>query len=313
MTFQAKIIADSVSAEGKRITTMQLSYPRFIHAEGKTHRILSLDSENEVFSVTQSTGLMDDRDLSRNASSSRAIPVAKMIEQVRSNPAKPIHWGKNQPGMQAAVELEGEELEMAKSAWFRAAWLASNIAEEMAALGVHKQVVNRILEPFQWISVIVTATEWDNFFELRIHKDAQPEIKHLAELMKQAMDASTPKLLKEDEWHLPYVTDEDIIDLARTDPHGWLELAKKVSAARCCRVSYLKHDGTPASLVEELALCDRLAAARPIHASPFEHQATPDTFRNEGDLDDGWLQASEHGNFVGWIQYRKAIEASFAK
>lgn len=293
MTFSAKIIADSISGEGKRITTMQLSYPRFIHAEFMTHRVFS-----------------------RNASSSRAIPVAKMLEQVRNNPAMPLHWGKNQPGMQAAVELTGLELDLAKSAWRRAAWQAANIAEEMSAMGLHKQVANRILEPFQIIHVIVTATEWENFFELRDHEDAQPEIRHLAVLMKQAMDGSKPRFLNEDEWHLPYVTDEDIDwlkNFAESEHLDWLELARKVSAARCCRVSYLKHDGTRASLQEELDLCDRLAAARPIHASPFEHQARPDVLREEGDLDDGWIELSLHGNFVGWVQNRKLIELAFEK
>ncbi len=294
--FQAKIIADSISVEGKRITTMQLCYPRFIHAEMMTHRVFS-----------------------RNASSSRAIPVAKMIEQVRNNPAMPLHWGKNQPGMQAAVELAGNELDMTKSAWRRAAWQAANIAEEMSALGAHKQVANRILEPFQWIHVIVTATEFANFFELRDHEDAQPEIRHLAVLMKLAMDASTPKLLNPDEWHLPYVTDEDIAELKALTagegarPDAWLELAKQVSAARCCRVSYLKHDGTRASLAEEIALCDRLAAARPIHASPFEHQATPDNwFDPSVTSDPGWANPQLHGNLVGWRQNRKFLELSFA-
>lgn len=289
MTFSAKIIADSISEAGKRITTMQLSYPRFIHAEFMTHRVFS-----------------------RNASSSRAIPVAKMLEQVRNKPAMPLHWGKNQPGMQAAVELTGQELEYVQEGWKTAALCAADVAEAMSKAGGHKQVVNRILEPFQWIHVIVTATEWENFFELRDHEDAQPEIRHLAVLMKQAMDGSKPRLLSQDEWHLPYVTDEDIawlVGFARSDGVDWLELARKVSAARCCRVSYLKHDGTRATLREELDLCDRLAAARPIHASPFEHQATPDTFVAK----QGYYNPALGGNFVGWIQNRKLIELAFEK
>ena len=79
---EVKVIADSISESGKRITTFQLKYPRFIHSEVMTHRVFS-----------------------RNASSSRAIPVKKMIEQVRNNPAMPIHWGANQSGMQAKNEL----------------------------------------------------------------------------------------------------------------------------------------------------------------------------------------------------------------
>lgn len=305
MTIQAKIIADSISATGKRITTFQLTYPRFIHAELKTHRILASDSENEVYIVEQSIGLMDDRNLSRNASSSRAIPVSKMIDMVRHSPAMPIHWGKNQPGMQANEQLTGDDLFKAQELWHIAARQAANVAENMMAIGLHKQVANRILEPFQHISVVLTATEFDNWFELRAHPDAQPEIHELAIQMMNAMFASTPKELSILEWHLPYVTQAELDSL---NP----ETARKVSAARCCRVSYLKHDGGAASVEEDLALCDRLAGARPIHASPFEHQATPDILipGNRMQLAH-WQSPKLHGNFVGWIQYRKQIEQAF--
>lgn len=282
MTIEAKVIADSISPVGKRLTTLQLVYPRFIHAEFMTHRVFS-----------------------RNASSSRAIPVARMIEQVRTDPAMPIHWGKNQAGMQAKEELSDafnesigtSERQYVKNLWHYAAEQAAIQAERMSQLGAHKQVVNRILEPFQWIHVVVTTTEWDNFFELRLHEDAQPEIHELARVMKAAMDASTPMLLQPGEWHLPYV---------RPEEHGKypIDLLRKVSAARCCRVSYLKHDGTNSTIEEDLALCERLAGARPIHASPFEHQATPD------DLKHGLVYRSPHlhGNLIGWVQHRKLIE-----
>jgi hypothetical protein len=289
----AKIIADSVSEEGKRLTTMQLTYPRFTHAEFMTHRVFS-----------------------RNASSSRAIPVAKMIEQVRTNPAMPTHWGKNQSGMQANEELHGSELWQAREVWKNTANMAANCAETMMNLGLHKQVANRILEPFQHIHVVVTATEWDNFFELRAHKDAQPEIQMLAVRMMAALGASTPKLLLPQQWHLPYVTCEDFAaeqylmnPLGVVNSDHVIELAKKVSAARCCRVSYLKHDGTNSSIEEDLKLCDRLAGAEPIHASPFEHQATPDTLKH-GLV---WKSPHLHGNFVGWIQHRKLIEYKFGE
>lgn len=288
----AKIIEDSISEAGDRLTTLQLVYPRFIHAEMLTHRVFS-----------------------RNASSSRAIPVAKMIRMVREEPAMPIHWGKNRPGMQAVEELTGDELEEAKSLWMRAATCAANAADLMNKLGVHKQVANRILEPFQHISVVVTGTEWDNFFSLRAHPDAQPEIQALAFEMLHAFKGSVPKVLVPGDWHLPYVADEDwaVIKAAYpSDAEKQIELAKKISAARCCRVSYLKHDGERATVEEELALCDRLAGARPIHASPFEHQATPDvlTPSSRGKMA-VWKNPGLHGNLHGWIQYRKQIEASF--
>ena len=287
MTIQAKIIADSISATGKRITTFQLLYPRFIHAELMTHRVFS-----------------------RNASSSRAIPVKKMLEMVRNDPAMPIHFGKNQPGMQANEQLTGDDLFKAQELWHIAARQAANVAENMMAIGLHKQVANRILEPFQHISVVLTATEFDNWFELRAHPDAQPEIQQLAQDMRAALVDSVPQELEPGEWHLPYVTEADH---SAVKALGWAAITlRKISAARCCRVSYLKHDGTAASVQDDMDLCNRLAGARPIHASPFEHQATPDIIipGNRMQLAH-WQSPKLHGNFVGWIQYRKQIEQAF--
>jgi thymidylate synthase ThyX len=265
----AKVIEDSVGPNGVRITTLQLCYPRFIHAEFMTHRVFS-----------------------RNASSSRAIPVAKMLEMVRNEPAMPIHWGKNQPGMQANERLIGEQLEDANCLWLLAATNAARVAESMNALGLHKQVANRILEPFQHIHVIVTATEWENFFALRDHRDAQPEIRELAIQMKLAFAGSTPSRLKVDQWHLPYVTRKERLTCAVSD-------MLKCSAARCARVSYLTHDGLPPNIEKDVALYERLVGGEPIHASPIEHQAMAGFF-GSANL---WS-----GNFKGWIQHRKMIE-----
>ena len=292
MTIQAKIIEDSISFEGKRITTFQLLYPRFIHAELMTHRVFS-----------------------RNASSSRAIPVSRMIDMVRENPAMPIHWGRNQPGMQAKEELLLGDKYRAEALWRDAAQKAALVAERMMDMGLHKQVANRILEPFQHISVVLTATEFSNWFELRAHPDAQPEIQFLATEMLEALNTwSEPKPLKPGEWHLPYITPEEKQDaFFKANPDN-AELLRKVSAARCCRVSYLKHDGTAASISDDLDLCDKLIGARPLHASPFEHQATPDTLHQIGEHQDGhkaWNNFHLHGNFIGWIQYRKQIENQF--
>lgn len=280
MSFQAKIIADSVSGDGVRLTTFQLKFHRFILPEFNTHRSFS-----------------------RNFSSSRAIPVAKMIEQVRFDPAIPVHWGKNQPGMQAHEELTGSSLDLAKKAWLDASEAAVEAANRMVDVGVHKQVVNRILEPFQWVSGVVTATDWDNFFELRAHPDAQPEIQALAHLMQEKMEANTPREMKRGDWHLPYVQPHEFADYGDD-----VELLKKVSAARCCRVSYMKHDGTHANIEEDLALCNRLVGSRPLHASPFEHQATPDQWNVQRGGGFGWDYPHLHGNFNGWIQHRKEVE-----
>lgn len=266
-----KIIEDSISNAGIRLTTMQLQYQRFIHAEFMTHRMFS-----------------------RNASSSRAIPVSKMIEQVRNNPAMPVHWGKNQAGMQANQELNDSELQHAKSAWIEAANKAANIAEYMNNIGLHKQVANRILEPFQFINVIVTATEWDNFFDLRMHKDAQPEFRALAHEMYRQRHLSIPVLVPNDEWHLPYVNQDE----RKVYP---LDILIKLSAARCARVSYLKHDNSKPNIEDDVALYNKLITSKPEHASPIEHQARP--FK---------APYMKSGNFLGWEQFR-SIHESFNK
>lgn len=264
---EVKIVADSISESGKRITTFQLKYPRFIHAEIMTHRVFS-----------------------RNSSSSRAVPVLRMIEQVRTNPAMPIHWGKNQSGMQAKEEINSDHHHSARFWWENAAEDAAYHAYNMYKHDLHKQIVNRILEPFQHMHTVLTATEFDNFFELRIHEDAQPEIYALALTMKQAMDNSEPRILKVGEWHLPYVKETNMNST----------LACKISAARCCRVSYLKHDGSNPSIDEDLALFERLVGSEPLHASPLEHQATPHKIGACG----------FSGNLKDWAQYRKIYEAS---
>lgn len=261
MTITAKVILDSISPAGARITTLQLMYPRFIHAEFMTHRMFS-----------------------RNASSSRAIPVAKMIEQVRTNPAMPIHWGKNQPGMQANEEVTGADLITARSMWKDAANEAAESAENMMSLGLHKQVANRILEPFQHIHVIVTATEWENFFKLRLHKDAEPNIQALAVAMTEVMETSVPV---PNSFHTPYLTQEEI---------DWInaEDAFMVSAARCARVSYLTHDGDRPDFAKDMELAIKLRESG--HASPFEHVAAAEEYVFQ-----------TNANFRGWKSFRSTL------
>lgn len=300
----AKVICDSISPAGVRLTTMELNYHRFVHAEAKTHRILSLDDEEYEIVLKQDVDLMDDPMLSRNASSSRAIPVAKMIAAVHSSPAMPIHWGKNQAGMQAREELSEIEIDVVKSDWNYASKRMTEIATLMSEMDLHKQIVNRILEPFQWIKVIVTATEWDNFFKLRLHKDAQPEMMVLAEHMKKAMDESIPVELHPGEWHLPYV---DLAD----DP---ITEALKCSAARCARISFLNHDNSTPDVEKDIKLADMLLAAG--HLSPFEHIATPMDFAKDT-FELAWENGVTHkdrgnnfwsGNFRGFRMYRKILE-----
>jgi hypothetical protein len=268
MAIEAKIIADSISPHGIRLTTMQLKYPRLIHSEFMTHRVFS-----------------------RNASSSRAIPVAKMLEMIRTDPAMPVKFGKNQPGMQAREDLTGEELANAQATWRNAAKTAADYAESLMELGVHKQVCNRIVEPYQHMSVIVSATEWDNFFQLRDHEDAEPNIQALAVAMREAQNESVPTLLQPGEWHLPYVSPLDQSYI------GDIEICKMVSAARSARVSYNRHEGGKPTIEEDIALFNRLVGSDPKHCSPVEHQATPQ-------LDPLFWG----GNFRGWKQFRQEVE-----
>lgn len=276
----AKVIKDSI-ANNSRLTTMELTYPRFIHSEFMTHR-----------------------QFSRNASSSRAIPVEKQIHQVFNTPATPIHWGKNQPGMQARKEIDFPTL--AQDIWKYASELAVDRAYELKDLDVHKQIVNRLLEPFQYIKVIVTATEYDNFFKLRCHEDAQPEMYELARCMKEAMDSSTPDVLEPGEWHLPYILNEDCY---KTTTDNFI----KLSVARCARVSYLNHDNSNPNIEKDIALADKLLEAG--HMSPFEHQATPMDFAKDT-YELAWEKGVTHkdrkdnfwsGNFRGFLQYRQLL------
>jgi hypothetical protein len=278
MPFQVKVISDSISPARIRLTTLELRYPRWIHSEILTHRMFA-----------------------RNASSSRAIPVEKLIQDALEDPAMPIHWGRNQSGMQAREELVGMGLEITRASWLRARDAAVEQARLMAAQRAHKQIVNRILEPFTHIRVVITATEWANFFALRRHADAQPEIKHLADLMWTAMQASKPTSLKPSQWHLPYVETHERETLS-------LSSALKISTARCARVSYRLHDGRASTLEQDMLLYDSLVASNPKHASPAEHQATPDRLLiGLTGMPILWAKARQHGPFVGWVQHRKTL------
>lgn len=241
---------------------------------------------------------------SRNSASSRAIPVEKMIRMVQEHPYVPTHWGKNQKGMQADEELADYEQRAARAVWNVEMQQAVSQARELVEIGVHKQITNRLLEPFMWHTVIVTATEWDNFFHLRCHPAAHPEIRRAAELMHEVMRQSQPERVDNGQWHLPlWGTDEDLED----GPS--LEDIKKISVARCARVSYLTHEGKRSPLAD-VELCDRLLASG--HMSPFEHVARPmhvSDYRwvHRSDAGTPLVGASFCGNFRGWVQYRKTI------
>jgi thymidylate synthase ThyX len=269
MTHAAKVIADSISPDGVRLATLQVTFPRIVLAEINTHR-----------------------QFSRNSASSRAIPIEKMIRMVQENPYVPMHWGKNQRGMQADEELSELEQRASRAVWQEAMHQALRHAKELAEIGVHKQITNRLLEPFMWHTALISSTEWSNFFSLRCHRDAHPELRRAAELMRDAMERSTPNPLAYGEWHRPLIHADE--------PPMTLEESLKVSVGRCARVSYLTHDGVrdPQADVE---LCDRLLVSG--HLSPAEHVARPLTKWTSG----APPQYRFVGNFRGWIQFRKTI------
>ncbi len=221
---------------------------------------------------------------SRNAQSSRAIPINKSIANIKETNWFPIFM-RNKAGMAASEPLEGADLIYAKNQWLLAKEDAITRAEYLSSIGVHKQIVNRLLEPFSTIKVILSSTDFSNFFNLRIHHGAQQEIQVLAMNMKEAIELSTPNRLDIGQWHLPYIREEE-----RDLP---IDLLVKVSTARCARVSYLSHDGFR-DIDKDLALHDTLVKEG--HMSPTEHVATPA------------VSDRYYGNFKGWIQYRKHIE-----
>jgi thymidylate synthase ThyX len=253
--YEAKMILDSIASNGSRLTTMQLTYPRFVHSEFMTHRLFS-----------------------RNSASSRAIPIKKMIEAVLIDPVIPVEFGKNQSGMQSKVLLQGLELDHARNTWLSARLGAISQVQQLDQIGVHKQLANRILEPWMWITVIVSATEWANFFRLRCHEDAQPEIRFIANMAKELYDSSTPRELDRGQWHMPYADDVT---------HLYTENRLKIATGRIARVSYLTHEGKR-DITADIELHDRLINSK--HWSPFEHCAQVNLAYMPSNFSAPWLQ-----------------------
>lgn len=305
----AKIITHSTyegASKEDELITIECQFWRFILPELNTHRVMS-----------------------RNYQSSRAVPIEKLIQQVRDNPAIPVHWGKNQRGMvaeqvnHALVDLGAAGVEFtAEETWRCAASIAANYAEAMHKAGYHKQIVNRLLEPFMWTRGVITATRgaWESVFALRCHPDSQPEFQALAYKVKEALETSTPKTLKVGQWHLPYVkvykqSETEVWELDKGVTNRLLKLsdAIKISTSCCAQVSYRMLDD---SLEKALKIYDMLNLPEggkfkeaPAHMSPCEHQAC---FYGEK------LSPFFGGNFetIGgtmWAQHRKILELGVEK
>lgn len=300
----AKILADSISGYGHRLTTFELVMPRIVLAEHNTHCMFA-----------------------RNSASSRAIPVKKMLRMVMENPYVPSEWGKNQKGMQALEEILGEEAVSCEKGWLKARDLMVDQAQYLMDIGVHKQLTNRLLEPFMWHTVINTATDYWNYFHLRNDVHAHPDIRKVAAAAQHLYETNTPRELTSDQWHLPITTDEEwTVHHERSED---LEELIKVSTGRCTRVSYLTHDGVR-DLSADVGLHDKILGNG--HMSPLEHEARPMDKREYTELFcqpilewrgsptkgmweygsrniNGVDHADTHycGKFNGWVQYRKMI------
>lgn len=329
---EVQIIADSISKAGDRVTTFELTYPRIIHAEFMTHRVFT-----------------------RNAMSSRAVPVKRMVEIIQSCLAMPVRFGANQPGMQDKG-LEHEALvtvnqgnfikEMTgREAWEFAANQMGSLALAFDAAGYHKQVCNRLIEPFQMMKTVMTATELNNFWWLRVDADADPTIDELSKVMKEAFDNSMPEELQPGQWHTPYV--EHFCENVGTEGDDkWVfagyyvegedghkvildvEEAKAISASCCAQVSYRRLDNTKEKALD---IYGRLLSGRKVHASPFEHQCSPiketideswkDDYTNCPFDPYTWEEGITHvdrqgnlwsGNLKGFIQHRQLLKNNVA-
>lgn len=261
---KARIIADSISPQDFRLTTIECTFHRFILPEVNTYRMWS-----------------------RSAQSSRAIPLNKRIKEVEENPAVPVYWGKNQRGMVAEEELTEAEKVEAESVWKESAQAAVDYAKYLQGMNVHKQTAARILEPYLWQTNVISSTDWDNMFKQRIHPDAQPEFRVLAEKIKQALEESEPQPVDVGEWHLPYITEEEKETFD-------IDTVKKASVARVAKTSYGNQGGW--DIEKDLELEQRLFSAEPKHYAPYEMIATPAGM------------FAPQGNFVGWKQLRHMIE-----
>lgn len=309
---EARTICDSIGGHSPRLLTLRCVAPKFCHQETLRHRLIYIED-----------ALRGDPDFSFSVSSARAIPFARLLEEVRdpARRAMPVKWGAEKRGMSMGGELDADKCAYAEELWDIAARSAAYAAERMADLGLHKSIVNRVIEPYIHVHCLMTATEpgWMNFFGLRLDEAADPTLRALAEACWACWCESTPMHLSPGQYHLPFI---ELIDVehatARHPAYEDRGLAAqheliRMSVARCARLSYESFDtGRRSTIDEDLALYQRLVGGVPIHASPAEHQATPDyqaTSDDDGSVNYlGWAHPELAGNLgPGWVQYRKRL------
>jgi hypothetical protein len=285
--YKCKIVADSIGPAKIRLVTFEITYPLFVHAEFLRHRILSRSGDEIAL-----------EDFSHSVASNRAIPTNRILSAVIADPVTPVWWGRNQAGMSAREELTGWRLRAAKKVWRLACLSGVIFAWLLGKIGLHKQLANRRMTPDQWVTQLVTGTDWDNFFALRCHPDAQPEIRIIAEMMRESLGLSKPEVLEVGGWHLPLVEIKDMHEL-------WPQTvmverdACLISASRCARFSLLSEKRLP--VLEEIGKAEKLIIAG--HMSPFEHQAQ--ALENDQRI----------ANLRGWRSFRSSIlnEGDFGK
>lgn len=306
-TISAKMIKDSITEDGRRLTTILTESPLSYHPQNLTHRMFS-----------------------RNASSSRAQPSTVIIQNVIDDPVYPVRWSKNQRGMQGFEDLDPDKIIQAIEVWDAHRASTLDATRKLNELGLHKQYANRLLTPHQHIKVLWTTVSWDNFMHLRNHPDAQPEEQLFAQAVQEVLDNSTPEVLLHGQWHLPWIREEDWnlgrdfiacekgLSFKEVRDIEVLELMKNISASRCATLSYGNANGSPSTFDKDLARIGKLMTD-PLHASPFEHQATPDKLISvqksilindewvEQDVSSEWEHPELHGNLTGFIQYRKTM------
>ena len=292
---QVEVILASKGPDQAPVYTVRMRYPRIIHGEVMTHRVFN-----------------------RNAGSSRAQPASVTIQNLITDPFVPWHWTRNQSGMQGFDYLSEPDVDRAVYQWLLARDAAMDRANALASptdFNLHKQVFNRLIEPFSWIDVLITATEWDNFLWLRNHEMAEPHLQDLAVLTTQALMDHEDKIIPLDygEWHTPYITDEE-----RDITHGDADLLM-LSAARCCRISYKPFGEDQINIGKDLQRFHQLTGGDRIHASPLEHQCQADKrvgtnhvtthfFGEPAPVSEEipiWAKGHLHGNLHGYVQFRK--------
>lgn len=312
-TATARVIADSITEEGHRLTTFEATSWRPVLAEQNTHCVLA-----------------------RNSASSRAIPVGKQLDRFfNSIGDNPIVWPREKKGMQGGGELEGRDRSDAIGLWYELSDYVGHAIEEYVEMHpdpetrLHKSLLNRWLEVGLWQTQIITATQWDGYFWQRVHKDAEPHIRAMALAIQEAREKSAPRLLLPGGWHLPYwgpngghesdwpdAHEQGPKDVGRYEfQQAVLEIAKQCSAARCARVSYLTQSGTR-DLTEDLRLYNNLTSNRvgsedPPHASPLEHVCTPWAenvhYVDVPGTDITMGPLPRLGKMVGWLQLRHQV------